>query len=106
MNDERHLYIPVNVQIDKQYMTGFGNEEVKVIGIGIIIGLIIGFIVYLITGTLPLLMITATVVVAITVSLVAKDQYNENMLSRIKLIYQFGNRQKRYEYEYSNIYED
>ena len=101
MNDnDKKLYIPVNVLETKDIIPGIGGKELAAIGITTAVGVIISIIVYAVNNNmLTCLMIIAFAGMAAFIA-VRRDNHNENMIYKILQIYRYSNAQKRFEYEY------
>ncbi len=104
MNDnDKKLYIPVNVLETKDIIPGIGGKELAAIGIAAAVGVIISIVVYAVNNN----MVTCLMIIAFastaTFIAVRRDNHNENIINKIVQIYRYANAQKRFEYEYMGI---
>ena len=100
------LFIPVNVRKRKEYVDGFGKDELIKSLIATAFGVVLGIVLFLRNNYQPLYIALVPVVVfAISVIFLRKDKTNTNALDSICEMYEFSKSQKKYEYEYVNIYE-
>lgn len=104
--DKNILYIPVNVRRRKEIVDGIGKEELVKIGILTGIGFVIGIMLFLIYNyNFTFVVITPTTLGAGGVMFLKKDFTNRSTIDKLKDLYIFSKSQKRYDYEYINIYE-
>jgi len=104
--DEINLYIPVNVQLGKQVITGYGKKEFRLILFAALIAFAIGIFVFAITGNAILVLIIGIIIISLAVVMVGKNPYNESILDNLLQLLDFIKSQKHYEYKYENYYED
>lgn len=101
---KKELYIPLNVIESQDLISGIGRKEVSYIGAALLIGVILAVIIFSSSGNMVAAVMTAGILVSITVLMVRRDQFNESMVDKLRFIKIYMESQKRYEYRYFNIY--
>ena len=106
--DEKELHIPVNIPESRatDYFAGYGSKELGTTVVTFIIAIILAVILYQSTNQLLFSGVLGIGLVGITVLIIKRDQYDESMIDKIKIIQKFNKEQKEYPYEYYNIYEE
>jgi len=104
--DEVNLYIPVNVQLGKQAITGYGKKEFKLILFAALIAFAIGIFVFALTRNPILVIIIGIIIISLAVVMVGKNVYNESILDNLLQLLDFVKSQRHYEYKYEDYYED
>lgn len=99
------LYIPVHTLDSNDYIVGFGQLEVIITAVALVIGVILGIIISTISGNTFFLFVLSFFTAGITFVVIRRDQRNENMITKIRIILRFRKAQKKYLYEYYNIHE-
>lgn len=102
---KKELYIPVNVPDRNEMLPGFGTVELIACAIAFGAGFIIAILIFVISQDVLKALGTAFVILAVTVMLFRKNQYGENIIIQSKYVIAFHKTQKRYLYQYHNIYE-
>lgn len=103
---ENVLYIPVQVTAEQQIFTGFGKSQLIYTSIGLVIGCIMGIIAYLSCDEFMVFALFMFGIPAIVFVCVVKDGHNESFIDKLKYIYMYYKSQKKYVYQYLNIWED
>lgn len=102
---KEQLYIPLNVRKRKELFAGFGQQELVITSIVLFISFVVGIILYGFTKGVEFLVITPIVCGFVTIIVIVKDQTNTSLLDSIIRLHRFSKSQKRYYYQYQNIYE-
>lgn len=98
------LPVPVNVPERKDMLPGIGSKEIGIIGLASVIDIIFIFFIYGITSSLPAAMLLGIVMIAIVITLIKRDRFDENFIDKILIIYKFHISQKKYYYEFYDMY--
>lgn len=106
--DKQELYIPINVPESQanDYFMGFGSKELLVTFVSFIISSIIAVIIFINTDQVLYSAILGVGIVAITILIIQRDQFDESFIDKIKLVNKYFKSQKLYEYKYFNFYEE
>lgn len=106
MNESKKvLYIPIKTLDSDDFIEGIGKVEVAFIGVGIMIALLLGIVVADMAGN-SLAGIGAGIVISIlSIGIFRRDSTNENLIRKLRIIYQFSTVQKRYLYQHFNVLE-
>lgn len=102
---KKDLYIPVNVPDRNELIPGFGTMELTVCGIAVAIGIIVAIVMYVFGVNVLYAVGTAAAIITIAVLVFRKDKYGENLLFKTQYVIAFHKSQKKYQYQYHNIYE-
>lgn len=98
---KKPLYIAIKTLDSEDYVTGFGKMELAIllftIGIALIIGVIIAFLTNSLIGIITGVFIVSTIFV-----IIRRDNNNENIIRKIKIIFQYNRSQKKYLYSYDS----
>jgi len=98
---KKPLYIPIKTLDSEDYVTGFGKLELAILlfttGIALIIGVIIAFLINSFIGIITGVFIVSTIFV-----IIRRDNNNENIIRKIKIIFQYNRSQKKYLYSYDS----
>ena len=107
INKEEELYIPVNIPESRaaDYFSGFGSKELMTTLITFFASIIVAVIIYKSTNQLTFAAIIGIGIVGIVVLIIKRDQFDESLIDKVKIVQKFRKTQKQYEYEYYNIYE-
>lgn len=103
-NRSRELYIPVNTMDSEDYISGIGSREVAVISLISFIAIILGILISMLLNVLLAVSLVA-LILSMTIMVIRRDLSNENLIKKMRVVLEFVNCQKKYEYRYSNIYE-
>ena len=106
MKRKNELYIPTKILDSDDYIQGFANRELAVIGIISVIAVVIGICIYQITENMFLTVMFVTGGIGISLFLIRRDMCNEDVFQKLKILWRNARMQKRYPYQYWNIYED
>lgn len=104
MEDKDKLPIPVNVPEQKDFLPGIGSKEIGVIAISSMIDIAFIFIVYGMSGSLITSILVGAVIIALVIMAVKRDHFNECVIDKVKIIYQFSEKQKKYLYNFYDMY--
>lgn len=102
---KKDLYIPVNVPDRNELIPGFGTVELTVCGVAIGVAIIIAIIMYLSGINILYAVGTAATIITMAILIFRKDKYGENLLFKTQYVIAFHKSQKKYQYQYHNIYE-
>ncbi|MEG0962412.1 MAG: hypothetical protein RSF88_06100 [Lachnospiraceae bacterium] len=104
--NKNKLPIPVNAPDRNDYVQGFGNKELTVTA-GVALLAIIYFICMMVRSTDNIFKVffMALGSILFTVALIVRDRYNETIIDKIRVIIQYQMVQKKYKYNYRNLYE-
>lgn len=107
MKEERRkpLYFPTNCPDANDFVAGFGTKELCISIIALIVAIIVGIIIHVNTGNMIYTLSTGAVIVVVTVLLVKRNKYQESFIDQLKQVISYHKAQKRFTYEYYNIYE-
>jgi uncharacterized protein YqhQ len=98
---KKPLYIPIRTLDSEDYVTGFGKMELAILlfttGIALIIGVIIAFLINSLIGIITGIFIVSTVFV-----IIRRDNNNENIIRKIKIVFRYNRSQKKYLYSYDS----
>lgn len=103
---KKKLYISEKILDSDDFVTGFGGMELAISAVALVIALIVGVTIYQISDNVMTALLVGAGIVIITVVTVHRDMSNENMLKKVKLLIKTARSQKKYLYQYTNIYED
>lgn len=96
---KKPLYIPIKTLDSQDFVTGFGKLELAIIlfttGIALVLGIIIAFLINSLIG-----IITGVLIVSTVFMIIRRDNNNENMIRKIRIMIQFNQSQKKYLYVY------
>ncbi len=101
---KKELYIPLNVVESQDVIIGIAGKEIGYIGCALIAGVILAVLTFSFSGSMVLAVLIGGTIVALTVMLVRRDKFNESMLDKFRFIKIYLKAQKKYEYQYHNIY--
>lgn len=103
--EQKELYFPANVIDRNDFISGFGGKELMatLIAFGTAIAAIV--ICFLSTGNMFLSVFVGIVIVAVTIILVRRDKFDESVIDKVRYIILYYRSQKRFVYDYYNIYE-
>lgn len=99
------LYIPVNVVEQQDFIAGFGKKELVITAIAGMIAIILVLITYGISNNMVISIGAGAALLALTITAIVRDRYDESFVDKIKFVFRFNKSQKQYEYHYFNIYE-
>lgn len=103
-NKKLELKIPEKVSDHQYVIQGIGKQEMTILLIQFLaaIGLII---VCAIAGNITIGLFVGAVVVVITFFILIRDTANENLIDKVRIMINYSNMQKKYYYEYFNVYD-
>ncbi|MBO5093171.1 MAG: hypothetical protein J6C33_02305 [Lachnospiraceae bacterium] len=103
--EQKELYFPVNVIDRNDYITGFGPKELltTIISFGVSVAVIICL--YFGTGNVFLSLFTGIMILAVTIMLIRRDKFDESVIDKVRYIVEHYQSQKKFVYDYYNIYE-
>lgn len=105
MNEgKKDLYIPLNVVESQDVISGIGAKEIGYIGGALLAGVILAVLIYSFSGSMVLAVLIGGTLVALTVMLVRRDKFNESMIDKLRFVKIYLKAQKKFEYQYHNIY--
>lgn len=102
--NKKELYIPLNVVETQDLISGIGGKEIGFIGASLVVGIILAIIIFSSSGNMVTAVMTGGILVSVTVLLVKRDRFNESMIDKLRFIREYAKSQKRYPYNYTNIY--
>lgn len=103
---ERELYIPTKILDADDFIQGFGKKELSITGLMCVVAILVGVTAYQCGISEAMAFMSACGVVMITVVTVRRDSCNENVFQKLRVISKNNRMQRRYLYQYRNIYED
>lgn len=96
---KKPLYIPIKTLDSQDYVTGFGKLELAILlfatGIALVLGIILAFLINSLIGIITGVFIVSTVFI-----IIRRDNNNENLIRKIRIMIQFNQSQKKYLYAY------
>ena len=103
-NKTLELKIPEKVSDHQYVIQGIGKQEMTILIIQFLgaIGLII---VCAIAGNITVGLCIGAVIVIITFFLLIRDNANENLIDKVRIMMNYSKMQKKYFYEYFNVYD-
>lgn len=102
--NRKDMFIPVNVTPEVQKIPGLGVQELKRIGMFFAAGLCMGVAGFMFTGNAFYAVVPPGTGIVVSFGLFVKDRYNESFLDKLGYMLEFLKTQKRYEYEFLDIY--
>lgn len=103
---KEQLYIPTKILDSDDYITGIGAKEVYIILIISALAAAFGIVFNKITGNTFSSVLVSVALIVITVFLVKRDMCNENVFQKVRILQKYSRSQKKFKYQYKNIYED
>ncbi|MBS6953498.1 MAG: hypothetical protein KH230_09715 [Enterocloster asparagiformis] len=103
---ETKMYIPINTPDSEDYVSGIGAFEVGAISIGTLAAIILCIAYYTLTENVIETVLIGAVIIAVTIIIFRRNQYNENLIKQLRVIIHYIKAQKRYIYEYYDMYKD
>lgn len=100
------LYIPTKILDSDDYIAGFGNKELVVTGVVSAVSILAGLYIYQIEENMFLAVALSVGTIAAAIFLIRRDECNENVFQKVKILWKNSRMQKQYKYFYTNIYED
>lgn len=104
MERRKPLYIPIKTLDSEDYVTGFGKMELAVTALSVAIALVAGLIVAMTANSLVGILVGCFIVATVFV-VVRRDNNNENMAKKIKIVLQCNKSQKRYLYNHGTTFD-
>lgn len=102
---KKDLYMPANVPDRNEPIPGFGTTELTICGVAVGVSIITAIIMYLSEVYILYAVGTAAAIITMAILIFRKDRYGENLLFKTQYVIAFHKSQKKYEYQYHNIYE-
>ncbi len=103
--NEKELTIFENCPSLEYIVNGYTIQDLGYVAIICGIGIVVALIIYFVKGnTLPAVFVFA-VLAAFAVIFFRRDRYLENCIDKLRQVYTYVKCQKKYEYQYINIYE-
>lgn len=103
--NEKELTIFENCPSLEYIVNGYTLQDLGYVAIFCGAGIAVALIIYFIKGnTLPAVFVFA-VISAFAVMFFRRDRYLENCIDKLSQVHSYMKCQKKYEYEYKNIYE-
>lgn len=99
------LYIPLNVPDTADFMAGIGSKELSIIGCSLVVSVIVAIFVYSLGSDIVVALMCGAMLLACVIVAIRRDQYQECLIDKIKIVIAYTKAQKQYVYEYYNIYE-
>lgn len=96
------LYISSNVLERKDIVEGFGGTEIGIIGAALGIISIFFFVILISTGNVIFPFLMSVFLLTATIMIIRKDQFNENIIDKIRFVVLFSKTQKRYQFHYTD----
>lgn len=103
--NEKPLLILENCPPVDYVIIGFTQTDIAMIALWTVIGVIVGISVYAYNGNSIIAVVIVLVTAMLAISIFRRNQYTENLIDQIKVIFRYWREQKQYEYEYINIWE-
>ena len=104
IENENELKIPENTSDRDEIISGFGKTEFLAIGLSVVCSIALLVFVYLLTRNLPLGFVIAIAIIAVTIVVVMKDKYGENMVDKMKILFRYLRMQKKYQYQRYDVF--
>lgn len=102
--EKESLYIPVQTPDADDFIAGIGVVEVGIIGFATALAIFMGVLLaQLLHNTLYGVFLGA-VIIGLSILVYRRDQYNENMIKKYKVVTGFVKAQKRYMYYFYDTY--
>ena len=98
MSQDHSLYIPLGVKPESEWFPGFGQRQLGQAAIGTAIAIGIALILWLLSGSIPLVMVVFLVGVSASVMMTTKDRHNLSVLDQMMFMLRFAKSQKFYPY--------
>lgn len=105
MAKNKELYIPVNVPESEDFISGFGAKELSITAITFFISIVAAIVTYVTTESVFKAVFIAAVLLSVVIIAIKRDKYDESIIDKIKLVIKYKKSQKKYVYDFYNIYE-
>lgn len=103
--DQKELYFPVNVIDRNDFITGFGPKELLITVISFSVSVVVIIISYFLVRNVFLSLFIGIMILAVTIILIRRDRFDESVIDKVRYIVQYYRSQKKFIYDYYNIYE-
>lgn len=103
--DEKPLLILENCPPIDYLIIGFTQTDVAMIAVCAVIGIILAIAIYAYNGNSILGVAVFFMITIMAISIFRRNQYTENLIDKLRIIWTYQKEQKIYEYEYVNIWE-
>lgn len=97
---DNKLYIPYGIGTEKETIPGFGKKQKKHFLIGLVITAAVSIFAYLITQTIPVVVVAAILGIAASFFASRQDVYSQSIVSVVANMFAFKKSQQRYKYQY------
>lgn len=104
MEEKEKLPIPVNVPEQKDFLPGIGSKELGIIAVLSMIDIVLIFIIHGVSGSLITSILIGAIIIALVVMVVKRDRFNECVIDKVKIVFQFSEKQKKYVYSFYDMY--
>lgn len=104
MDEKEKLPIPVNIPEQRDLLPGIGGKELGIIGIAAAID--IGLILFIngISGSIVTAILVGAALITTVIMAIKRDRFNESIIDKILIIYRFSGVQKKFMYEFYDMY--
>lgn len=103
--NEKPLLVSENCPPIDYVIIGFTKNDIGLIALCGLIGTIIGIAIYAQNGNSIIAVALVVLTVIVAISIFRRDQYTENLLDKLRIIWEYHQEVKIYEYVYINIWE-
>lgn len=103
-SNKKPLYIPVNTPDYDAYLSGVGATELSIYVFATVVTIMLGVILSQFLNTICVVMLGLSIISFVVITF-RRDGVNENFYIKLRILKRFRNSQKKYWYEYFNIYE-
>lgn len=103
--NEKPLLIAENCPPIDYVIIGFTKGDIGAIALCALAGTILGISIYAHNGNSIIAVAIVILTTIIAISVFRRDQYTENLIDKIRIIWEYHQEEKYFEYEYVNIWE-
>lgn len=104
MEEKESLPIPVNVPEQKDFLPGIGTKEIGIIAITSFFDIVLILIINGVSGSLITAIFIGIAIIAVVVMAIKRDRFNESVIDKARIVYQFSEKQKNYLYNFYDTY--
>lgn len=104
-NKKKDLYVPVHVPDRNELIPGFGTVELTICGAAVAVAAIVAIVMYIAGINIIYSVGAAICIITFVILIFRKDRYGENLIFKTQYVMRFRTSQKKYLYQYHNIYE-
>ena len=104
MKEKDKLPIPVNVPEQKDVFPGIGTKEIGIIAITAFLDILLILFINALSGSLIIAIFVGFGVIALVIMAIRRDRFNESVIDKTRIVFQFSDKQKKYLYKFYDMY--